>query len=86
MRPVINLSTNQLELIGTMEQLYLDIAVTAQEIHKGACITLQLVIQEVELLKLLVYGLADYRPILEYNLFVCIYIDNPTYMYSCSEI
>lgn len=35
MRPVINLSTGQLELIGTMEQLYLDIAVTQDEIHKG---------------------------------------------------
>ncbi|XP_026729153.1 DNA-directed RNA polymerase I subunit RPA2 [Trichoplusia ni] len=35
MRPVINLATGQLELIGTMEQLYLDIAVTHHEIHKG---------------------------------------------------
>ncbi|GBP19314.1 DNA-directed RNA polymerase I subunit RPA2 [Eumeta japonica] len=35
MRPVINLSLNQLELIGTMEQLYLDIAVTPKEIYKG---------------------------------------------------
>ncbi|XP_038219535.1 DNA-directed RNA polymerase I subunit RPA2 isoform X1 [Zerene cesonia] len=35
MRPVINLSTGQLELIGTMEQLYLDIAVTQTEIIKG---------------------------------------------------
>ncbi|XP_072933735.1 DNA-directed RNA polymerase I subunit RPA2 [Epargyreus clarus] len=35
MRPVINLSTGQLELIGTMEQLYLDIAVTQGEIYPG---------------------------------------------------
>ncbi|XP_061713388.1 DNA-directed RNA polymerase I subunit RPA2 [Cydia pomonella] len=35
MRPVINLATGQLELIGTMEQLYLDIAVSQHEIYKG---------------------------------------------------
>ncbi|XP_030029888.2 DNA-directed RNA polymerase I subunit RPA2 [Manduca sexta] len=35
MRPVINLASSQLELIGTMEQLYLDIAITPQEVHKG---------------------------------------------------
>ncbi|XP_028028172.1 DNA-directed RNA polymerase I subunit RPA2 [Bombyx mandarina] len=35
MRPVINLATSQLELIGTMEQLYLDIAITPNEVHKG---------------------------------------------------
>lgn len=35
MRPVMNLVANKLELIGTMEQLYLDIAVTPQEIIKG---------------------------------------------------
>ncbi|XP_073943178.1 RNA polymerase I subunit Rpl135 [Choristoneura fumiferana] len=42
MRPVINLSTGQLELIGTMEQLYLDIAVTQQEIYKGKTTHLEL--------------------------------------------
>lgn len=35
MRPVINLASGQLELIGTMEQLYLDVAVTNTEIIKG---------------------------------------------------
>ncbi|KAJ2941561.1 hypothetical protein O0L34_g14613 [Tuta absoluta] len=42
MRPVINLSTGQLELIGTLEQLYLDIAVTHQEIYKGKTTHLEL--------------------------------------------
>ncbi|XP_049880530.1 DNA-directed RNA polymerase I subunit RPA2 [Pectinophora gossypiella] len=42
MRPVINLSTGQLELIGTMEQLYLDIAVTQTEIYKGKTTHLEL--------------------------------------------
>ncbi|XP_026322835.1 DNA-directed RNA polymerase I subunit RPA2 [Hyposmocoma kahamanoa] len=42
MRPVINLSTGQLELIGTMEQLYLDIAVTNTEIYKGKTTHLEL--------------------------------------------
>jgi hypothetical protein len=35
MRPVIHLASGNLELIGTMEQLYLDIAVTHDEIIKG---------------------------------------------------
>ncbi|XP_045539840.1 DNA-directed RNA polymerase I subunit RPA2 [Papilio machaon] len=42
MRPVINLSSGQLELIGTMEQVYLDIAVTQQEIYKGRTTHLEL--------------------------------------------
>ncbi|XP_047539760.1 DNA-directed RNA polymerase I subunit RPA2 [Vanessa atalanta] len=42
MRPVINLSTGQLELIGTMEQLYLDIAVTQNEVIKGRTTHLEL--------------------------------------------
>ncbi|KAI5641008.1 RNA polymerase rpb2, domain 6 domain-containing protein [Phthorimaea operculella] len=42
MRPVINLSTGQLELIGTLEQLYLDIAVTHHEIYKGKTTHLEL--------------------------------------------
>ncbi|CAG9794694.1 unnamed protein product [Diatraea saccharalis] len=42
MRPVINLATGQLELIGTMEQLYLDIAVTQAEIIKGRTTHLEL--------------------------------------------
>ncbi|CAH2059095.1 unnamed protein product, partial [Iphiclides podalirius] len=42
MRPVINLSNGQLELIGTMEQLYLDIAVTQAEIYKGRTTHLEL--------------------------------------------
>ncbi|KOB70880.1 DNA-directed RNA polymerase [Operophtera brumata] len=39
MRPVINLATGQLELIGTLEQLYLDVAVAQNEIIKGTTIT-----------------------------------------------
>ncbi|KAL4703612.1 hypothetical protein ACJJTC_006789 [Scirpophaga incertulas] len=42
MRPVINLSCNQLELIGTMEQLYLDIAVSQSEVIKGKTTHLEL--------------------------------------------
>ncbi|CAH0721281.1 unnamed protein product, partial [Brenthis ino] len=42
MRPVINLTTGQLELIGTMEQLYLDVAVTQTEIIKGKTTHLEL--------------------------------------------
>ncbi|XP_014274585.1 DNA-directed RNA polymerase I subunit RPA2 isoform X2 [Halyomorpha halys] len=35
MRPVLNLATNQIELIGTFEQVYLDISVTPEEAYKG---------------------------------------------------
>ncbi|XP_047106984.1 DNA-directed RNA polymerase I subunit RPA2 isoform X1 [Schistocerca piceifrons] len=35
MRPVINLSTNTLELIGTLEQVYLDICVRPEEAYPG---------------------------------------------------
>ncbi|XP_039760657.1 DNA-directed RNA polymerase I subunit RPA2 [Pararge aegeria] len=42
MRPVINLSTGILELIGTMEQVYLDIAVTNSEIIQGKTSHLEL--------------------------------------------
>ncbi|KAL0861096.1 hypothetical protein ABMA27_009599 [Loxostege sticticalis] len=42
MRPVINLGTGSLELVGTMEQLYLDVAVTQGEIYKGKTTHLEL--------------------------------------------
>ncbi|XP_026754215.2 DNA-directed RNA polymerase I subunit RPA2 [Galleria mellonella] len=42
MRPVINLITGQIELIGTLEQVYLDIAVTREEYIKGITTHLEL--------------------------------------------
>lgn len=42
MRPVINLSLKQIELIGTWEQVYLDIAVVANEIYPGVTTHLEL--------------------------------------------
>lgn len=35
MRPVFNLSLEQVELIGTFEQVYLDISVSDDEIRPG---------------------------------------------------
>ena len=35
MRPVINLSLNTVEMIGTFEQVYLNICVTPKEAHTG---------------------------------------------------
>lgn len=35
MRPVVNLAMDKIELIGTFEQVYMDIAITAKEIYKG---------------------------------------------------
>lgn len=35
MRPVINLACKQVELIGTFEQVYLDVCITPDEAYKG---------------------------------------------------
>lgn len=35
MRPVINLTANKIEFVGTFEQVYLDVATTTEEIYKG---------------------------------------------------
>lgn len=40
MRPVINLATQKIELIGTFEQIYLDICVVPQEAYDGVNIYL----------------------------------------------
>lgn len=35
MRPVLNLAVNKIEFIGTFEQVYMEVAVTAQEMYDG---------------------------------------------------
>ena len=35
MRPVCNLATNTVESIGSLEQVYMDIAVEPSEVHKN---------------------------------------------------
>lgn len=35
MRPVINLAVQQIELIGTFEQVYMDICVVPEEAYEG---------------------------------------------------
>lgn len=35
MRPVINLATQKIELIGTFEQIYMEICVNPQEAYEG---------------------------------------------------
>lgn len=35
MRPVINLATQKIELIGTFEQIYMEICVVPQEAYEG---------------------------------------------------
>lgn len=35
MRPLINLALNKIELVGTFEQVYMDICVVPSEIYKG---------------------------------------------------
>jgi len=39
MRPVFNLDLEQIELIGTFEQVYLDISISEDEIRPNVCIT-----------------------------------------------
>jgi len=39
MRPVFNLSLEQIELIGTFEQVYLDISVSDDEIRPDVSLT-----------------------------------------------
>lgn len=41
MRPVFNLDLEQIELIGTFEQVYLDISISEDEIRPNVCKTLQ---------------------------------------------
>lgn len=36
-RPVLNLAANQIEMIGTFEQVYLDISMCPEEIIPGVC-------------------------------------------------
>jgi DNA-directed RNA polymerase I subunit RPA2 len=37
MRPVINLAAQKVELIGTFEQVYMDICIYPKEAYKGVC-------------------------------------------------
>lgn len=37
MRPLTNLFANKIELVGTFEQVYLDICVCPEEAYKGKC-------------------------------------------------
>lgn len=37
MRPVFNLELEQIELVGTFEQVYLDISISEDEIRPGVC-------------------------------------------------
>lgn len=37
MRPVFNLDLEQIELIGTFEQVYLDISISEDEIRPNVC-------------------------------------------------
>lgn len=39
MRPVYNLNLKEIELIGTFEQVYLDISISEDEIRPNVCMT-----------------------------------------------
>ncbi|XP_054157699.1 DNA-directed RNA polymerase I subunit RPA2-like [Oppia nitens] len=70
MRPVFNLRTQTLELIGTFEQVYMDICVTASELKPG--ITTHQELKETSMLSVL----ATQIPYPDFN-------QSPRNMYSC---
>ena len=41
-RPVINLGLGKIEMIGTFEQVYMDICITPEEAHEGVSIPLHI--------------------------------------------
>jgi len=48
MRPVFNLDLEQIELIGTFEQVYLDISISEDEIRPNVCIAYTISILKTE--------------------------------------
>ena len=44
MRPVKNLSVNKIELVGTFEQVYLNVCVTPEEAYEGVFIFLIIIL------------------------------------------
>ncbi|XP_002742157.1 DNA-directed RNA polymerase I subunit RPA2-like [Saccoglossus kowalevskii] len=70
MRPVLNLATNTTEMIGTFEQVYMNIAVTASEAHEG--LTTHLELSESGLLS----AVASLTPFSDFN-------QSPRNMYQC---
>lgn len=73
MRPVYNLAAKAVELIGTFEQVYLNICITAEESHKG--ITTHQELSETSFLS----NLASLIPLPDFN-------QSPRNMYQCQVI
>lgn len=69
-RPVKNIEANALELIGTFEQVYLDIALNESEMHKG--VTTHLEVSQIAFLSIL----ASLVPYPDFN-------QSPRNMYAC---
>ncbi|XP_022087163.1 DNA-directed RNA polymerase I subunit RPA2-like [Acanthaster planci] len=70
MRPVFNLATQSTHLIGTLEQVYLNIAVTPKEIHEGE--TTHMELSESGILS----AVASLTPFSDFN-------QSPRNMYQC---
>ncbi|XP_031556701.1 DNA-directed RNA polymerase I subunit RPA2-like [Actinia tenebrosa] len=70
MRPVIHLATGKVEMIGTFEQVYMDIAIIKDEIHQG--ITTHLEIKQTAMLS----AVASMTPFSDFN-------QSPRNMYQC---
>ncbi|XP_038045257.1 DNA-directed RNA polymerase I subunit RPA2-like [Patiria miniata] len=70
MRPVFNLATQSTHLIGTLEQVYLNIAVTPKEIHEGE--TTHMELSETGILS----AVASLTPFSDFN-------QSPRNMYQC---
>lgn len=69
-RPVMNLEAQKLELIGTFEQVYMDIAIVEKEVHQG--VTTHLEISQTSFLSIL----ASLIPYPDFN-------QSPRNMYAC---
>ena len=70
MRPVINLGLNMIEMIGTFEQVYMDICIRPEESHEG--VTTHQEVNEVSILSFV----ANFTPFSDFN-------QSPRNMYQC---
>jgi len=61
MRPVFNLELEQIELIGTFEQVYLDISISEDEIRPNVCKT---------------HAILKLKTVFKYNIYCSHNLDN----------
>ncbi|EDO33368.1 predicted protein [Nematostella vectensis] len=70
MRPVLNLAVNKIEMIGSFEQVYMDIAIVQEELHEG--VTTHMELKPTAMLS----AIASMTPYSDFN-------QSPRNMYQC---